>query len=59
MELAELSYVLDKHFHRVDKIILSRQDSITGLLPASTVINAHGDYTDAWVADGTRVDVGG
>lgn len=46
-----MSYVLDKHFHRVDKIILSRQDSITGLLPASTAINAHGDYIDAWVRD--------
>ena len=24
---------------------------MTGLLPASTAVNAHGDYTDAWVRD--------
>ena len=42
---------LENHFHAVDKIILSRQDPITGLLPASTAITAHGDYTDAWVRD--------
>ena len=43
--------ILEKHFQVIDKIILSRQDAITGLLPASTAINAHGDYTDAWVRD--------
>lgn len=42
---------LEKHFSSVNKIILSRQDPITGLLPASTAVNAHGDYTDAWVRD--------
>jgi phosphorylase kinase alpha/beta subunit len=42
---------LEKHFQAVNKIILSRQDAITGLLPASTAVNAHGDYTDAWVRD--------
>jgi phosphorylase kinase alpha/beta subunit len=42
---------LEKHFQAIDKIILSRQDAITGLLPASTAVNAHGDYTDAWVRD--------
>lgn len=42
---------LERHFHAIDKIILSRQDPITGLLPASTAVNAHGDYTDAWVRD--------
>lgn len=42
---------LDKHFHVIDRIILSRQDAVTGLLPASTAVNAHGDYTDAWVRD--------
>ncbi|MCD6212615.1 MAG: glycoside hydrolase family 15 protein [Sulfurovum sp.] len=42
---------LEKHFLIIDKIILSRQDPITGLLPASTAVNAHGDYTDAWVRD--------
>jgi len=42
---------LDRHFAAVEKIILSRQDPVTGLLPASTAVNAHGDYTDAWVRD--------
>ena len=42
---------LEKHFLIIDKIILSRQDPVTGLLPASTAVNAHGDYTDAWVRD--------
>ena len=42
---------LERHFQVVDQIILSRQDAITGLLPASTAVNAHGDYTDAWVRD--------
>jgi phosphorylase kinase alpha/beta subunit len=42
---------LERHFRSIDKIILSRQDAVTGLLPASTAVNAHGDYTDAWVRD--------
>ena len=42
---------LDRHFRAIEKIILSRQDPVTGLLPASTAVNAHGDYTDAWVRD--------
>ena len=42
---------LERHFRTIDKIILSRQDPGTGLLPASTSVNAHGDYTDAWVRD--------
>ena len=46
-----LSSSLERHFHVIDKIILSRQDAVTGLLPASTAVNAHGDYTDAWVRD--------
>ena len=33
------------------RVILSRQHPITGLLPASTAVNQHGDYTDAWVRD--------
>jgi phosphorylase kinase alpha/beta subunit len=30
---------------------LARQHPVTGLLPASTAITVHGDYTDAWVRD--------
>ena len=43
--------LLQKHYNSIQKIILSRQDPITGLLPASTAVTAHGDYTDAWVRD--------
>ena len=42
---------LDDYYQQIKKIILSRQNPITGLLPASTAVNAHGDYNDAWVRD--------
>jgi phosphorylase kinase alpha/beta subunit len=42
---------LEQRFDEIDALILSRQDPITGLLPASTAKLAHGDYTDAWVRD--------
>jgi len=42
---------LDYYYHQINTIILARQNPITGLLPASTAITAHGDYTDAWVRD--------
>ena len=42
---------LDTYYQQVQDIILSRQDWVTGLLPASTAVNLHGDYTDAWVRD--------
>lgn len=48
-KLSELS--LEKHYQTIHKVILSRQDPITGLLPASTAVNTHGNYTDAWVRD--------
>ncbi|WP_052128715.1 glycoside hydrolase family 15 protein [Neosynechococcus sphagnicola] len=48
---APLASRLDTYYQQVTAIILSRQHPITGLLPASTAINAHGDYTDAWVRD--------
>lgn len=51
MNLDKTEQLLEKHFNSINKIILSRQDPITGLLPASTAVNAHGDYTDAWVRD--------
>ncbi len=43
--------LLERHYDAIEAIILSRQDPVTGLLPASTAVNAHGDYTDAWVRD--------
>ncbi|MBG1267723.1 glycoside hydrolase family 15 protein [Nostoc sp. WHI] len=45
--LARLEY----YYQQIKTIILTRQNPITGLLPASTAITAHGDYTDAWVRD--------
>ncbi len=42
---------LDDYYQQIKHIILARQSAITGLLPASTAVNAHGDYTDAWVRD--------
>jgi phosphorylase kinase alpha/beta subunit len=45
------SQQLDRYYHQIQSIVLSRQNPITGLFPASTAITAHGDYTDAWVRD--------
>jgi phosphorylase kinase alpha/beta subunit len=42
---------LDDYYRQIKTIILCRQSPISGLLPASTAITAHGDYTDAWVRD--------
>ncbi|NJR52081.1 MAG: glycosyl hydrolase family 15 [Leptolyngbyaceae cyanobacterium CSU_1_3] len=42
---------LDHYYEQVRAVILNRQNPISGLLPASTAVNAHGDYTDAWVRD--------
>ena len=43
--------LLEPYYQEVQSVILHRQNPITGLLPASTAINAHGNYTDAWVRD--------
>src|SRR5690606_21260295 len=43
--------ILEQLYREVDAVILSRQHPVTGLLPASTAVNNHGDYTDAWVRD--------
>ncbi|QLE56472.1 glycoside hydrolase family 15 protein [Nostoc sp. TCL26-01] len=42
---------LEYYYQQIKVIILVRQNPITGLLPASTAVTAHGDYTDAWVRD--------
>ena len=42
---------LDELTRQAREIILARQDPDTGLLPASTAITVHGDYTHAWVRD--------
>ena len=43
--------LLERLYAEVETVILSKQHPVTGLLPASTAINNHGDYTDAWVRD--------
>ena len=42
---------LRRYFDSVESVILIRQHPVTGLLPASTAVTVHGDYTDAWVRD--------
>ncbi len=42
---------LDTIFNQVESVIMSRQHPVTGLMPASTAVTTHGDYTDAWVRD--------
>jgi phosphorylase kinase alpha/beta subunit len=42
---------LDNYYREVQTVILAKQNPVSGLLPASTAINIHGNYTDAWVRD--------
>ena len=35
----------------IQRVVLDRQDPISGLLPASTAHTIHGNYGDAWVRD--------
>lgn len=42
---------LNAYYQEIKTVILSRQNPLTGLLPASTAVNTHGNYTDAWVRD--------
>ena len=35
----------------IQRVVLNRQDPISGLLPASTAHTIHGNYGDAWVRD--------
>ncbi|MBD3840952.1 MAG: hypothetical protein IE909_03530 [Campylobacterales bacterium] len=51
MDNQKINHLLGIHYQSINKIILSRQDRITGLLSASTAVTTHGDYTDAWVRD--------
>ncbi|MBD2776260.1 glycoside hydrolase family 15 protein [Iningainema tapete] len=51
MKITQLQTRLEYYYQQIKTIILTRQNPITGLLPASTAITAHGDYTDAWVRD--------
>jgi phosphorylase kinase alpha/beta subunit len=49
--VTQLQIRLDHYYQQIKTIILARQNPISGLLPASTAVTAHGDYTDAWVRD--------
>ncbi|PZO44665.1 MAG: glycosyl hydrolase family 15 [Shackletoniella antarctica] len=51
MSSAALQEQLDRYYSQVKTVILARQHPVSGLLPASTAVNIHGDYTDAWVRD--------
>lgn len=42
---------LSEYYRQIKDLILVRQHPISGLLPASTAVTTHGDYTDAWVRD--------
>jgi phosphorylase kinase alpha/beta subunit len=46
-----LSDRLAHYYRQVKAVILSRQNPVSGLLPASTAVTIHGNYTDAWVRD--------
>jgi phosphorylase kinase alpha/beta subunit len=48
---AEAWAVLQELDQQIDRVVLSRQHPITGLLPASTAHTVHGNYADAWVRD--------
>ena len=43
--------LLNRLYEDINDIIIKRQHPVSGLLPASTAITTHGDYTDAWVRD--------
>ncbi len=47
----ELEARLSHYYRLIKKVLLNRQHPISGLMPASTAVNAHGNYTDAWVRD--------
>jgi phosphorylase kinase alpha/beta subunit len=51
MQTTSSASTLDRYYQEVKAIILARQNPVTGLMPASTAINVHGNYTDAWVRD--------
>ncbi len=46
-----LSSQLEPYYKQIKALILDKQHPVTGLLPASTAVTVHGNYTDAWVRD--------
>ena len=51
MDEIQLSTKLNTYFTQIKSVIIDKQHPISGLLPASTAITSHGNYTDAWVRD--------
>jgi len=51
MDALTLRTALDRYYQEVKAVIIDKQNPVTGLLPASTAVNTHGDYRDAWVRD--------
>ena len=45
------SATLQRLDQSIQRVVLDRQDPISGLLPASTAHTIHGNYGDAWVRD--------
>src|SRR5690606_24347315 len=51
METGRLRTDLDAFYRQVKVVILDKQHPVSGLLPASVAVTAHGNYRDAWVRD--------
>ena len=51
LDPAQAWALLQELDNQIDRVVLSRQHPITGLLPASTAHTVHGNYADAWVRD--------
>lgn len=51
MRSLRLRQLLDAYYEEVRAVILCKQSPLSGLLPASTAVNQHGNYHDAWVRD--------
>ena len=43
--------VIERLDRSISRVVLDRQDPVSGLLPASTAHTIHGNYGDAWVRD--------
>ena len=51
MDTTRLRTTLNAYYKEIDALIVEKQHPVTGLLPASIAVTAHGDYRDAWVRD--------
>src|SRR5688572_16077837 len=51
MRVLDLRIRLGAYDQEIQSIIVDKQHPITGLLPASVAVTAHGNYRDAWVRD--------